>query len=99
MYARLGFSVAVHCRPDILLVDEVLSVGDAFFQEKCVEKMHEFQKQGITIVVVSHGLSMIRDFCQRAIWLEHGRVVAEGPSASVVQQYFDSGQHATELVG
>jgi ABC-2 type transport system ATP-binding protein len=90
MYVRLGFAVAVHSDPEILLVDEVLSVGDVYFQEKCLEKMNEFQRRGITIVVVSHAPELVTEFCQRAIWLEHGRVVAEGPAAQVVDEYVDS---------
>jgi len=98
MYVRLGFAVAVHSKPEILLVDEVLSVGDAFFQEKCLKRMYEFQKDGTSIVVVSHVLGLIEEFCQRAIWLEHGRVVAEGPAAAVVNRYENSALHLTEVV-
>ncbi len=87
MYARLGFSVAVHSDPDILLVDEVLSVGDAAFQEKCFAKMRDFQAQGVTIVLVSHGLDLIRQFCNRALLLDRGRVVEEGSPEVVVQRY------------
>jgi ABC-type polysaccharide/polyol phosphate transport system ATPase subunit len=87
MYIRLAFAVAVHAEPEILLVDEVLSVGDAFFQEKCVDKMHEFQKGGTTIVVVSHSLGLMQTFCERVIWLDHGRVVADGPASLVVREY------------
>ena len=94
MYVRLGFAVAAHSNPEVLLVDEVLSVGDAFFQEKCLAKMHEFQRQGTTIVVVSHSLDLVASFCERAIWLDHGRIVAEGPAAAVVQQYTQTVPHA-----
>ena len=87
MYARLGFSVAVHSDPDILLVDEVLSVGDAAFQEKCFAKMRDFQAQGVTIVLVSHGLDLIRKFCHRVLLLDRGHVVAEGAPDAVVQRY------------
>ncbi len=87
MYARLGFSVAVHSDPDILLVDEVLSVGDAAFQEKCFAKMRDFQDQGVTIVLVSHGLDLIRKFCHKALLLDRGHVVAEGSPNAVVQRY------------
>ncbi|NIN97937.1 MAG: ABC transporter ATP-binding protein, partial [Anaerolineae bacterium] len=78
MYARLGFSVAVHSNPDLLLVDEVLSVGDASFEEKCLAKMHDFQAQGTTIVLVSHSMDLVRKFCQRVLLLEGGALVAEG---------------------
>ncbi|MEO7666050.1 MAG: ABC transporter ATP-binding protein [Dehalococcoidia bacterium] len=97
MYMRLGFSVAIHSSPDILLVDEVLAVGDTFFQEKCIAKMHEFQAQGVTIVLVSHVPTMITKFCDRAIWLEHGRVQAEGPARDVVEQYTHMLPHAVEV--
>lgn len=87
MYARLGFAVAVHCDPDILLVDEVLSVGDAAFQEKCFAKMRDFQERGVTIVLVSHGLNVVKEFCHRALLLDRGHLVAEGPPDAVVQRY------------
>lgn len=87
MYIRLAFAVAVHAEPEILLVDEVLSVGDAFFQEKCIERMHRFQREGTTIVVVSHSLQLLSEFCQRAIWMDHGHVIADGPAAEIVSRY------------
>jgi len=97
MYMRLGFAVAVHSSPDILLVDEVLAVGDTFFQEKCMAKMHEFQTQGVTIVVVAHNTATITDFCDRAIWLEHGRMEAIGPSRDVMEQYTHMLPHLVEV--
>lgn len=99
MYIRLGFSVAIHANPEILLIDEVLSVGDAFFQEKCMDKMHEFQAKGTTIVVVSHSPQLITDFCERAIWLDHGHLVDEGPATDVVARYLDSVPHHAEGIG
>lgn len=87
MYMRLGFSVAIHSNPEILLVDEVLSVGDTYFQEKCLAKMHEFQARGTTIVVVSHTLELIRKFCERAMLIDGGRLLAEGTPAEVVARY------------
>ncbi|MFQ6019211.1 MAG: ABC transporter ATP-binding protein [Dehalococcoidia bacterium] len=87
MYMRLGFSVAVHSHPDILLVDEVLAVGDADFQEKCLAKMHEFQANGITIVVVGHALDTVQKFCQRVILLDGGRIVTDGDPDAVVACY------------
>lgn len=96
MYVRLGFAVAVHSNPEILLVDEVLSVGDAFFQDKCLARMHEFQRRGTTIVIVSHSLDLITDFCERAIWLEHGRMMAQGATNDIVQRYFQTVPHATQ---
>ncbi len=97
MYVRLAFAVAVHADPEILLVDEVLSVGDAFFQEKCLVKMHEFKEQGTTIVVVSHTLDLIRTFCERAIWLEHGSVRAEGSAADVALHYMETVPQAAAM--
>ncbi len=93
MYVRLGFAVAVHSNPEILLVDEVLSVGDAFFQEKCHRRMHDFKQQGITIIVVSHSASTITSFCDRAIWLDHGRLAADGPAQQVVDEYMATVPH------
>ena len=95
MYGRLGFAVAVHSNPDLLLVDEVLSVGDTFFQEKCLAKMHEFKEKGITIVLVSHSPAMVSSFCDRAIWLDHGHLTAEGPSADVVAEYLERIPHGS----
>lgn len=96
MYVRLGFSVAVHSNPQVLLVDEVLSVGDAFFQEKSLAKMHEFKAGGVTIVVVSHSMELVTTFCQRVIWMEHGRVVAEGPAAEIAERYRESAHYIAE---
>jgi len=88
MYMRLGFSVAVHSDPDILLVDEVLAVGDALFSEKCLAKIREFQEKGVTIVIVSHSPDTIKNFCGRAVLLDHGRLVEEGPPKSVIEHYW-----------
>jgi ABC-type polysaccharide/polyol phosphate transport system ATPase subunit len=87
MVARLGFAVATSVRPDILLVDEVLSVGDVAFQGKCLERMRSFQQQGTTIVLVTHALDWVRQLCQRAIWLEEGSIAAQGQADTVVQRY------------
>ena len=76
MAARLAFAVATDVDPDILLVDEALSVGDEKFQRKCHERMKGFHDRGKTMMLVSHSLSQIRDNCDRALWLHHGRVVA-----------------------
>jgi len=91
MYVRLGFSVAINVDPDILLVDEVLAVGDAAFQEKCMEKFAEFRRAGKTVVVVSHAMGSLRSFCDVAAWLEHGKLVRVGPATSVVDDYVDEG--------
>jgi len=87
MVARLGFSVATSVRPDILLVDEVLSVGDTRFQEKCLERMFGFQSQGTTIVFVSHSLAMVESFCDQVLWLDGGQARALGPAAEVIDLY------------
>ena len=96
MFMRLGFSVAVHCDPDILLVDEVLSVGDAAFQEKCLAKMREFQSRGITIVLVTHVLPLVQQFCHRALWLHGGAVMADGQPDEVIRQYTEAVTHHAE---
>lgn len=87
MYSRLGFSVAAHMEPDILLVDEVLSVGDIAFQAKCAQKIRELLKSGATIVLVSHQLQMIQSLCKRVILLQHGEVVRDGDVNEVIPHY------------
>jgi ABC-2 type transport system ATP-binding protein len=99
MYMRLGFSVAVHSDPDILLVDEVLAVGDAVFSEKCLAKVREFQERGVTIVIVSHSQDTIKEFCERAILLEHGHLVEDGPPESVIRRYWELVHHEEVAVG
>src|SRR5690606_32206425 len=78
MYVRLAFAVAVHVDPDILLVDEVLAVGDEPFQRKCLERIRTFQAEGRTIVLVTHGLDQVAEFCDRAVVLERGAIVNDG---------------------
>jgi lipopolysaccharide transport system ATP-binding protein len=90
MFARLGFSVAAHLEPDILVIDEVLSVGDFAFQRKGLEKMRAIAKSGATVIFVSHNLQAVAEFCQRGILLEKGRVVADGPTDQVVRRYLDT---------
>jgi len=87
MYVRLAFSVAVHLTPEILILDEVLSVGDSGFQQKSRKKMKELLGSGATIILVSHNDQAIRDICKRAIWLDKGVVKSDGDSKSVVEQY------------
>ena len=87
MYLRLAFAVAAHVEPDIVIVDEVLAVGDARFRAKCLEKMSEFGQEGRTVVFVSHDLGSITQLCRRAIWLDHGQIKADGPSEEIVQRY------------
>jgi ABC-type polysaccharide/polyol phosphate transport system ATPase subunit len=87
MVARLGFAIATDVEPEILLLDEVLSVGDVGFQQKCVERMDRFRRQGVTFILVSHSLAMVRELCQRSVWIEGGRVVADGPSAEITAAF------------
>ena len=88
MYARLGFSVSVHLDPDILLIDEVLSVGDQSFQQKCNERMLNLRKKGVTILLVSHDIDAIWRLCSRAVWLDHGAMKLEGAASKVTDSYF-----------
>jgi lipopolysaccharide transport system ATP-binding protein len=90
MFARLGFSVAAHLEPDILVIDEVLSVGDFAFQRKGLEKMRAIAKSGATVIFVSHNLQAVAEFCHRGILLEKGRVVADGPTDQVIRRYLDT---------
>ncbi len=87
MLLRLGFSVAIETDPDILLVDEVLAVGDAAFQQKCYNRIREFQRSGRTIVVVTHNLDIVKDIATRAVWLDGGRVRVDGAPTDVVHEY------------
>jgi len=87
MYARLGFSVATMKRPEILIVDEILGVGDAEFQTKSYERIQRFQGEGTTILLVSHSLERVKELCARAIWLDHGKILASGSADQVVDQY------------
>ena len=99
MYVRLGFSVSIHVEPDILLVDEVLAVGDMEFQNKCMDKFAQLKDQGRTVVVVSHGLEQMRTFCDQAAWLDHGTLVDVGGAAEVIDTYSDVAHHAVEVEG
>lgn len=87
MYVRLGFAVAVHTEPDILIVDEILSVGDGAFRKKSRQKFLEFTGQGRTVILVSHSLTQIRSMCQQTAWLHDGRLRALGPTDQVVEAY------------
>lgn len=99
MYVRLGFAVSIHVEPDLLLVDEVLAVGDMEFQEKCMEKFAQFRREGRTVVVVSHGIEQMRTFCDHAAWLDGGRLQSVGPASEIVDQYADAGHAATDGPG
>ena len=87
MYVRLGFAIAVSLDPEILMVDEVIAVGDEEFQRKCFDHLFELRKRGTTIVLVTHALGTIRDMCDQAAWLEHGRIRQLGPARDVVDGY------------
>ena len=89
MYVRLGFAVAVNVEPDVLLIDEVLAVGDERFQEKCLDRIHEFQTEGRTIIVVSHSAAMLRQICDRVVVLENGKVVTVGPPGEAIRAFRD----------
>jgi len=90
MYARLGFSVAAHLDPDVLLIDEVLSVGDLAFQRKCIEKMQSFTKNGTTIIFVSHNLESVRRLCPNTIFLNAAKISFTGSSAEAIEHYLKS---------
>ncbi len=87
MIVRLAFSVAIHTNPEILLIDEMIGMGDQSFYERCLEKIQEFQKQGKTIVLASHALELITMLCGRAVWLDHGKMMMIGDTGSVVEAY------------
>ncbi len=102
MYVRLGFAVAINVDPDILLVDEVLAVGDEVFQRKCLDRVRQFQQEGRTILVVTHAADIVRQVCQRAIVLDHGTVVADakpGEAIRVFREHLHGTLHETTVVG
>jgi lipopolysaccharide transport system ATP-binding protein len=92
MYVRLAFAVAAHLEPDILVVDEVLAVGDAAFQQKCLGKMRDIRAQGRSVIVVSHNMATVTALCQRAIWLREGSVAMTGGASEVVRAYLNEGR-------
>lgn len=87
MYMRLAFSVAVSVDPDVLIIDEALAVGDGYFQKKCVDRIREFQQAGRTIMFCSHAMYMVTTLCNRSLWLDRGRLMADGPAVDVVHAY------------
>ncbi len=97
MYLRLGFAVAAHLEPEILMVDEVLAVGDIRFQRKCIDKMQDVGKQGHTVIFVSHNMDAIARLCPRALLLDQGKVIADGPSRQVASQYMSGGEGLTTI--
>ena len=93
MKARLGFAVVAHVDPEILLLDEVMSVGDAGFQVKCEQAIDGFRARGVTIFFVSHTLSLVEKLCSRSLWIHRGKLSADGPSGEVIQAYQDYLSH------
>lgn len=89
MYMRLAFSVAIHVNADILLIDEILGVGDIYFQAKCFEKLQEIKRNGTTIVIVSHSLSQIEEICEKSIWIQEGRIQKIDTPAIVHARYLE----------
>ncbi len=94
MYVRLGFAAAVAIRPDILLADEILAVGDFEFQAKCLSRMNDLRKEGTTIVLVSHDIHKVSEFCDRAAWLNQGKLVAMGTAPDVTERYLGAAEDA-----
>lgn len=87
MYMRLAFAVAINVDADILLVDEVLAVGDQHFQDKCIAKMKQLKEEGKTMVFVTHSLGTVKDFCNRAVWLSNGKIKMDGNPDEVIEEY------------
>jgi ABC-type polysaccharide/polyol phosphate transport system ATPase subunit len=87
MSMRLAFSIAIHVEPDILIIDEVLAVGDQAFQTKCMDKILEFKDQGKTLLFVSHSTGAVQKLCERALWLDHGELLMDGDAAEVAAAY------------
>ena len=97
MVARLGFSVAIHLDPDMLVLDEVLTVGDQEFQKKCMDRILDFRDQGGTLLFVSHSAGAVESLCRRAVWLEMGRIRRDGPAAEVAAEYRNSATEASAV--
>ncbi len=91
MYARLGFAVATAHQPEILIVDEILSVGDEAFQRKCTDRIAGFRENGATVLMVSHNLGLINEMCDRAAWLDHGKLMSIGVAEEVIETYREGG--------
>jgi lipopolysaccharide transport system ATP-binding protein len=94
MQMRLGFAIAIHARPEMLLIDEILSVGDHSFQRKCLERIKQFKNEGCTILIVSHDTGQIGEFCDEAIWLKSGRLIVHDRPDVVVDQYITAADAA-----
>lgn len=95
MQMRLGFAIAVHAEPEILLIDEILSVGDYAFQRKCFERIARFKAEGCTIILVSHDTDVVREVCDEALWLDGGQLKSQGRPAEVVEQYLQAAIRST----
>ena len=96
MYVRLGFAIAINVDPEILVVDEVLAVGDSEFQEKCFQKFRDFRKAGKTVILVSHSMGAVEEMCDQAAWINQGQLMAVGDAESTIQAYKDSLPRLTE---
>jgi lipopolysaccharide transport system ATP-binding protein len=99
MYLRLAFAVAAHLEPEILLVDEVLAVGDAAFQKRCLGRIGEVAQEGRTVIFVSHNLSAVERLCDSAVVLDHGRLAFHGPTADAIERYLQAGSGADGMLG
>jgi ABC-type polysaccharide/polyol phosphate transport system ATPase subunit len=101
MYVRLGFSIAVHVQPEILLIDEVIAVGDEEFQRRCFEHLYKLRREGVTIVLVSHMAPLMESMCDEIAWLDHGTLMATGKASDVVRMYLDkvNAQERDRLAG
>lgn len=99
MYVRLAFAVAANLEPEVMIVDEVLAVGDVGFQKKCLAKMNEVSRSGRTVLFVSHNMTAVRNLCERTVWLDEGRIFRDGPTLSVTDEYLRQTLKADSLVG
>ncbi|CAN5505944.1 ABC transporter ATP-binding protein [soil metagenome] len=99
MFVRLGFAVAAHVEPDVLLIDEVLSVGDESFQRQCAEKIEQFRRDGRTILFVSHGLNQVEQLCERVAWIDHGELIDIGPANDVITRYRGESHDGSRVEG
>jgi ABC-2 type transport system ATP-binding protein len=99
MYVRLGFAVAAHVDPEVLLIDEVLAVGDEVFQRKCAERIELFRREGRTIVLVSHGLSQVEQLCEQVVWIDKGELKMIGPAGEVISAYQGQSHEAVRVQG
>jgi lipopolysaccharide transport system ATP-binding protein len=96
MYVRLGFAIAINVEPEILVVDEVLAVGDAEFQDKCFQRFRALKKAGRTVILVSHDMAAVTSLCDQAAWLNRGELVTSGDAGTTITAYLDSLKHGTE---